>query len=79
MMAIASVPVPTPMAWAAPHAPAKAVLEGVHLRPEHVPAALDHAPDGGVDGLAVLAGDEAHERDAGCGHGAAGPLSSGSR
>ena len=55
------------------------LLERVHLRPEHVPPALDHAPDGGVDGLAVLSGDKAHERDAGCGHGAAGSLSRGSR
>ncbi len=44
-------------------------LERLDLGPQHVPAALDHPADRGLDGGTILARREAHARDAGRAHG----------
>jgi hypothetical protein len=55
------------------------LLERLDLRAQHVPAAIDDAPDGGVDGRAILTGVQAHERDGSRAHGTACPALPGSR
>ena len=61
--AIASVPVPTPTACAAPDAAANSCFERLDLGTEDEPAALDHAIDRAPHVGGVLAGHQRHERD----------------